>query len=124
MFKKLMMLVLAAFAVVMAVPSTRAQFVAATITPAKNWIGERLAPKSLKVMADQLDVRLGRGEGMPADFNGWLRRDFSGSEVDPWGRSWYVKPGRRSYMVGSMGPDGEQGTGDDITQTRNLPGVR
>jgi Type II secretion system (T2SS), protein G len=75
-------------------------------------------------MADQLDVRLSRGEGLPPNFGGWLRRDFSGSETDPWRRPWYLKPGRRSYTVGSMGPDGADGTGDDITETRNLPQSR
>jgi hypothetical protein len=72
-------------------------------------------------MADQLDVRLGRGEGLPGVFDGWLRRDYSGPETDPWENPWFLDAGRRSYTVGSMGPDGEKGTADDITVTRDLP---
>jgi hypothetical protein len=76
-------------------------------------------PRRLQVMADQLDVRLSRAEGLPDNFEGWLRRDYSGPETDPWGNSWYLLPGRSSYTVGSMGPDGLPRTDDDLTETRN-----
>jgi hypothetical protein len=72
-------------------------------------------------MADQLDVRLGRGEGLPGGFEGWLRRDYSGPELDPWENPWFLEAGRRSYTVGSMGADGVRGTGDDIVVERPLP---
>lgn len=123
MVKKLLMLVVAAVAVAMAVPSSRQQIQDRVFTPIKDDIGNRLVPRRLRVMADQLDVRLGRGEGLPAAnvFEGWLRRDYSGPEVDPWGNAWYLAPGRSSYTVGSMGPDGRRGTEDDITEARNLP---
>ena len=121
MVKRLLILVLLAFAVVMAVPSLRAQFIAIAITPVKDRIGVAIAPKSLKAMADQIDVRVGRAEGLPPAFNSWLRRDFSGSETDPWGHSWYLKAGRTTYTVGSMGPDGVEGTADDLTETRTIP---
>jgi hypothetical protein len=75
-------------------------------------------------MADQLDVRLGRAEGFPDRFDGWLRRDYSGVPEDPWGNIYYLQVGRRDYTVGSMGPDGVQGTADDITETRRLPDFR
>lgn len=124
MIKKLFMLLLAALAVGMAIPSTRAQIQATAITPVHDAIANRLAPGRLEAMADQLDVRLGRAEGLPQNFEGWLRRDYSGPELDPWDRPWFVQASRRSYTVGSMGPDGQQGTEDDITVTRELPGGR
>lgn len=124
MIKRLLLLALAALAVGMAVPRWRARIQAKTIIPVRDAIGARLAPGRLRAMADQLDVRLGRAEGLPSGFEGWLRRDYSGPETDPWGNAWYLQSGRRSYTVGSMGPDGEQGTDDDITETRNLPGGR
>ncbi len=121
MIKKLLLLLLAVLAVGMAVPSSRAEIQRRAITPVFDAIGERLAPGRLEAMADQLDVRLGRGEGLPGAFDGWLRRDYSGPELDPWENPWFIEPGRRTYTVGSMGPDGERGTLDDITVTRNLP---
>ena len=121
MIKKLFLLALAVLAVGMAVPSTRATIQERAFTPVMDNIGARLVPGRLNAMADQLDVRLSRGEGLPDVFDGWLRRDYSGSEFDPWGNMWFIQLGRRDYSVGTMGPDGEQGTADDITETRQLP---
>ena len=119
MLKKLFLLVLATVAVAMAVPRSRQQIQDRVFTPITDEIGNRLVPRRLRVMADQLDVRLGRAEGLPGNFEGWLRRDYSGPETDPWGNAWYLAQGRSSYTVGSMGPDGERGTDDDITETRS-----
>lgn len=123
MFKKLIGLAFFALAVGMAIPSTRAQ-IADSVRPIKDEIGERLVPRRLEVMADQLDVRLDRAEGLPANFHGWLRRDYSGVPEDPWDNIYYLVQGRRDYTVGSMGPDGVQGTEDDITVTRRYPQFR
>jgi len=120
MIKKLIMVASLALAVGMAVPSTRARIVD-SVRPIKDEIGERLVPRRIEVMADQLDVRLGRGEGLPENFHGWLRRDYSGVPEDPWDNIYFLQAGRRDYTVGSMGPDGVQGTPDDITETRRYP---
>lgn len=124
MIKKLFLFLLAALAVAMAVPRSRAEIQLRAVKPVMDNIGARIAPGRLKAMADQLDVRLGRGEGLPVEFEGWLRRDYSGPELDPWDRPWYLTTGRRQYTVGTMGPDGERGTDDDITESRDLPGGR
>ncbi len=124
MVKKLIMLVFLALAVGMAVPSTREQIVERAFVPVKDEIGRRLVPRRIEVMADQLDVRLSRGEGLPQNFEGWLRRDYSGSELDPWGRMYFIQVGRRNYTVGSMGPDGLQATDDDMTISRPLTNGR
>lgn len=124
MIKKLFLFLVFLLAVAMAVPRSRAEIQNRAIKPVFDNIGGRIAPGRLRAMADQLDVRLGRGEGLPSGFDGWLRRDYSGPELDPWDRPWYLTTGRGSYTVGSMGPDGQQGTADDITETRNLPGRR
>lgn len=123
MLKKLMMLVFVALAVGMAVPSTRAQ-IADSVRPLKDEMGARLVPRRIEVMADQMDVRLGRGEGLPGNFEGWLRRDYSGTPEDPWDNQYFLIQGRRDYTVGSMGPDGVQGTPDDIIEKRRYPGAR
>lgn len=123
MIKKLIMLAFVALAVGMAVPSTRAQ-IAGSFQPIKDEIGNRLVPRRLEVMADQLDVRLSRGESLPASWEGWLRRDYSGIPEDPWGNVYYLTTSRRDYTVGSMGADGIAGTEDDRTVTRRFPGGR
>ena len=121
MIKKIFLLALAVFAVGMAVPSTRARIQEEALTPVMDAVGNRLVPRRLEAMANQLDVRLSRGEGLPTDaFPGWLRIYYSGPEVDPWENVWFIQAGRGNYTVGSMGPDGEQGTGDDIVVTRPL----
>lgn len=123
MVKRIIGLAFVVLAVAMAVPSTRAQIVD-SLRPIKDRVGASLVPRRLEAMANQLDVRLGRAEGLPERFDGWLRRDYSGSEFDPWGNLYYLAPGRRTYVVGSMGPDGVQGTEDDIRVERNLPAGR
>jgi hypothetical protein len=125
MVKKLLLVCILILGVAMAVPSTRAEIQARAVTPVMDAIGRRLVPRRLDAMADQLDVRLGRGERLPTgNFEAWLRRDYTGPEADPWGNPWFLQAARRSYTVGSMGPDRQLGTGDDIVATRNLPGAR
>jgi hypothetical protein len=127
MIKKLLLLVILLFGIAMAVPSTREQIQANAVTPVRDAIGTRLVPRRLDAMADQLDARLARADQLPSpdNFSGWLRRDYTGPELDPWDNVWYIQIARRSYTVGSMGPDGQRGTGDDITETRDIVvGVR
>ena len=120
MVKKVLMLLFTVLAVAMAVPQSRAR-IADELRPIKDRVGASLVPRRLRAMADQLDSRLGRGERLPENFEGWLRRDYTASEFDPWDRLYYLAPARRSYRVGSMGPDGIQGTDDDIFEERQLP---
>lgn len=124
MVKKLIMMLFVLMAVGMAVPQTRAKIEESGIQPVKDAMGVRIVPRRLEAMADQLDVRLGRAEGLPGNFEGWLRRDFSSSSLDPWDNLYYLRSGRRDYSVGSMGPDRIQGTDDDIVVTRRLPAGR
>ncbi|MEQ1854879.1 MAG: type II secretion system protein GspG [Longimicrobiales bacterium] len=121
MIKKLFLLCIVLIGVAMAVPSTRAQIQDRAIQPVMDEIGNRLVPRRLDAMADQLDVRLSRAERLPADnFAAWVRRDYTGPEVDPWGNPWFLQVGRRDYTVGSLGADGQLGTGDDLTVRRSL----
>lgn len=122
MLKRLFLLVLAVLGVAMAVPKYRVRLEALG-RPYVDQIRGKVVPRRLEVMADQLDVRLGRAEGFPTVFEGWLNRDYTSSPQDPWGNFYYLVVGRRDYTVGSKGPDGKQGSADDITLRRRIPGV-
>ncbi len=124
MIKKLLLFMFFCFAVAMAVPSSRAKLQQEVFQRILDNINGRLVPGRLSVMADQLDIRLGRAEGFPGNWESWLRRDYAGTPQDPWGNVYYLEVGRRDYTVGSVAGDGEQGTEDDITVTRPLPGGR
>jgi len=115
MIKRLFYLAFIALGITMAVPSLRAELTGFT-QPYVDDLKGRFVPRKLRVMADQLDVRLGRGEGLPGGFDGWLRRYYSSSPEDPWGNFYYLVQSRRDYYVGSAGPDGVQGTEDDIRE--------
>jgi len=115
MIKRLFYLIFIAFGITMAVPSLRAEFTA-VVTPHVDGLKARFVPRTLEAMANQLDARLRRGEGLPGNFEGWLNRDFTGSLTDPWGNVWYLQISPRDYFVASMGPDGVRGTDDDIRE--------
>ena len=83
-----------------------------------NSMEARLVPGRLQAMADQMEVRVSRGEGYPNNWPGWLQRDYSSAPEDPWGNLYFLVIGRSDFTVGSMGPDGLQGTPDDITLKR------
>ena len=124
MIKKVFLLAFTAFLIAMAIPSSRARLQQEVFKPIMDDVNGRLVPARLTTMADQLDFRLGLAEGFPGNWESWLRRDFSGSPQDPWGNTYYLQIGRRDYTVGSAAGDGEEGTEDDITVTRRLPGGR
>jgi hypothetical protein len=114
---KLFFIVLVILGAVIAIPASRDR-IADYVNPVVDGFRAKMVPSRLEVMADQLDVRIQRGQGLPGNFEGWLRRDFSAVPVDPWGNVWYLDVGRRGYTVGSMGPDGRKNTDDDITVER------
>lgn len=116
MIKRLFFLAFVALGITMAVPSLRADL-QDFVRPYVDSVKARYVPRQLRVMADQLDARLRRAEDLPSqNFSGWLRRFYTGSETDPWGNEYYLVPSSRDYYVGSSGPDGVQGTEDDITE--------
>lgn len=114
---KIILILAVVFGAAMAIPTTRAKITDAA-QPVMNNFRSRIVPGRLEVMADQLDVRLERGEGLPSSWEGWLRRDYSSVPEDPWGNLYYLESGRRGYTVGSNGPDGVRGNEDDITLER------
>ena len=124
MIKQVFLFAILVFAVAMAVPQSRAKLQQDVFQPIVDNINERLVPARLETMADQLDFRLRRAEGFPGKWDSWLRRDYSGVPLDPWGNIYYLEVGRRDYTVGSAAADGVQGTEDDITVTRPQPGGR
>ena len=120
MLGKLFLLLLLALGVTMAVPQGRS-LLQEKAAPVMNGFKAKLVPMRLNAMADQLEARLSRRQPLPIPFEPWLNREFTGSAEDPWGRLYYLRPGRGNFTVGSMGPDGEERSADDITVTRQLP---
>ena len=123
MLKFIVKVALVLLVIGMVVPSTRARIEGA-FGSLTDRVNAKLVPGRLESMADQLDVRLDRAEGFPGNFEGWLRRDFSGTPQDPWGSTYFLNVDRREYTVGSAGPDLLAGNADDITVTRPPPGAR
>jgi hypothetical protein len=112
-------LIIVVLGIAMAVPSTRAMM-EEKAAPVMNGVKAKLVPGRLEVMADQLEIRVGRGEGYPNNWPGWLERDYSSAPEDPWGHLYYLQIGRDRFTVGSVGPDGAEGTPDDIKLERRL----
>ena len=119
MLGKIFLLLIVVFGIAMAVPSTRATMMEKA-APVMNGFKAKLVPGRLDAMADQLAVRVNRGEGYPSSWESWLQRDFTGEPTDPWGNVYYLQTNRRGFTVGSAGPDGVQGNEDDIKATRDL----
>ena len=120
--KKVIGALIVLLAVGAAIPATRARM-AEAIDPLFEGIRAKVTPRKVEAIADQLDARLRLGQGLPGNWEAWLRRDYTGDVEDAWGNPWYLDTRRRGYYaVGSMGPDGEQGTDDDIRVQRELGG--
>jgi hypothetical protein len=119
LIRKLSMFLILLLAVGMAIPTTRARMVEAA-TPLMDRFRLKLVPSRLDAMADQLEARIGRGERYPGNWEGWLRRDYSGVPEDPWGNVYYLKHDNRGFVVGSAGPDGIPNNPDDVTEERRL----
>ena len=121
MLGKLLLGLFLVLGIAMAVPSTRSTLIEKA-SPVLNGFRAKMVPSRLDAMADQLEERMRRGEGFPNSWENWLDRDFTGDPKDPWGNVFYLQPSRRSFTVGSMGPDGVKGNEDDIKLTRQLGG--
>jgi hypothetical protein len=119
MLGKIILVLILALGIALAVPSTRATLMEKA-APVMNGFKAKLVPGRLKAMADQLEVRVMRGEGYPSSWESWLDRDFTGEPTDPWGNMYYLQTGRSGFTVGSKGPDGVQGNEDDLKVTRDL----
>lgn len=119
MIRKLLYLGVIALGVGMAVPSTRAHLVERA-APVTDSFRSRITVRRLSSMANQLAARVNRGEGFPGNFEGWLRREFTGPPEDPWGNPYYLQTRRDGFVLGSPGPDGLPGTDDDIREQRPL----
>lgn len=116
---KILLVIIVVLGIGMAIPSTRATMLEKA-APVMNGFKAKVVPGRLEAMADQLEVRVNRGEGFPNNWEGWLERDFSSVPQDPWGHYYYLQTGRGSFTVGSMGPDGIQNNDDDIRVNRRL----
>lgn len=114
---KLIFIIIVLLGAGMAFPTTRAMM-ETKAAPVIDGVKAKVVPGRLEAMADQLEARVGRGEKFPNNWPGWLERDYSSSAQDPWGNLYFLEIGRNDFTVGSAGPDGQEGTPDDIKLTR------
>ncbi len=124
MIKKVFLLAVLGLAVGLTIPSSRTA-IFEQLAPLTDDVRARMATRRLNGMSSQLDARMrtqGRLPGGGGGFESWLRSSFNGSPQDPWGNIYYLAPDRRGFVVGSNGPDGQQGTMDDITVRRAFGG--
>ena len=116
---KLIMILILALAIGMSVPKTRAM-IEGEVKPVVDRYKVKITRSRLKAMADELAVQVNRGEGYPPNWPAWLEMDFSGDPMDEWGHQYYMTHTTEGFTVGSDGPDGMQGTADDIRVRRDL----
>ena len=116
MIKKLFLLAFLGLLVALTIPSSRSRIV----DPVANSIRSKIAPRKVEALANQLEVRVNRGDGLPTEssFGSWIRRNTSVDEADPWGNPYFLERRRGAFVVGSMGADGQRGTPDDFTEQR------
>jgi hypothetical protein len=72
-------------------------------------------------IVDQIRMARLEGRQMPGErtFAGWLKQRVKTKwkGVDAWGFPYYLTQKQMQFTVGSVGPDGKRGTGDDIRET-------
>lgn len=78
--------------------------------------------QELDFILDQISLARTEGKETPdaKTFQSWLSRRVltKNRGKDPWGHSYYlVRPSTGTITVGSVGPDGELGTADDLRMT-------
>ncbi len=61
-------------------------------------------------------------DSYPVDFDAFMDQSFQGNlariRLDTWGKPFSYEPLPNGYMLGSSGPDGQFGTADDMSITR------
>ncbi|MBI4539511.1 MAG: hypothetical protein HY704_08390 [Gemmatimonadetes bacterium] len=120
--KKLILILILAFGAALSLPATRPRVLKIlqpvmrpVLDPVMRWSTQG----ELKRIARELETaEESLREEIPssAEFGRWLATKYpaSGAESDPWGSRYYLKVWPDSFVVGSPGPDRQQGTGDDV----------
>lgn len=93
------------------------------LTPVLRW-GTK---NEVERIVGDLQTEVSTGRGLPQqgdDFQRWLRENYQGesSRVDSWDAPYVLQVRRATFQVVSGGPDGQLGTGDDISVSGRLEG--
>lgn len=85
-------------------------------TPFLEWKAKDEVRTIVNLMRDQEAI----GQPLPRtrEFHDWLQRRHRANPdgLDPWGLPYYVKYTDQGAVVGSVGPDLESNTADDVTE--------
>lgn len=116
--KKLTLFIIAAFAIALLVPQSRAAILdlAAPLLDANRARSAERALERIAVDVQRAQARTG-AYPPPADFASWMIDNEIGAD-DPWGSPYYIEILADSLVVGSPGPDLRSRTADDIRVTR------
>ncbi|HYR08524.1 MAG TPA: hypothetical protein VEQ60_12170 [Longimicrobium sp.] len=118
-------------ATVLLVPSLRARArpqIEYVLNPVYRWEAKNRVHSIQRVL--ERERSQGTALPRPRDFNQFLAsREGQGAALDPWNEPYYLITTRRTFQVGSAGPDRRPRTADDIlsetqTLTPPVPGRR
>jgi hypothetical protein len=104
------------------IPQTREMMLDAA-RPYVDNVRARTVPRQLEDIANQLEryhQRYGRLPNETGTWISWLDNNGTFNPTDPWENHYFLEGRGGLFTVGSMGPDGEQGTEDDIVEQRRL----
>jgi len=116
---KIILFILVLFGAALYAPQTR-PVVLETLAPIINPILRWQTSGEMGRIVRELQARIEQGSSLPAPgeaFQGWMDRHFvGGASIDAWGGDYTLQVRRESVVLVSNGPDGEDGTPDDLSQ--------
>jgi hypothetical protein len=116
MISKILWVLVFALATVLLVPSLRARArpqIEYVLTPVYRWEARNRVHSVQKVL--EREQSQGGTLPRPRDFSKFLvAREGAEAAMDPWDQPYFLIATRRTFQVGSSGPDRQRNTVDDI----------
>lgn len=116
MISRILWVLVFLLAAVLLVPSLRARArpqIEYVLTPVYRWEARNRVNAVLKVL--EREQSQGGALPRPRDFDKFLiAREGAEAAVDPWDQPYFLIATRRTFQVGSSGPDRQRNTVDDI----------
>lgn len=120
---KLVLLIILGFVTALYFPDSRQMIIdeaMPVLQPVLVWNAER----EMEELSRAVRTQARETYRLPSrrEWGSWLQMNFSGGGgTDPWGRAYSYQSWPDSFALQSFGPDGEQGTGDDLRLAKYRP---